>query len=530
MEEIDLESKQSYLRENVLEKGYDADDFMSFLQHKKENGLNLNNWSMQELENAVKEFIKLKKEDEFEVIDEEAHDSEGETEKDINPSEIENINNELIFSKTEEFIKCKKIQETSISAKDEINIKITDPRKNDMGIFSKSYIDYNVELVDLSYKSRKRYSDFLWLNKILSDQYINCVLPPLCQKNFLDRFTDELISKRIRSLTKFLNGILIHPILKNSEVFNEFLSNDNLKKLFTKYNKSIYPAKAKDIITTNGEIQVTITKEKETYLSNIYDYTVNKIDILKKINKSYKNVIVLMQNISEKMIEISDLWKMAFDKSVKYYDCHNTSETYSIMSKLMKEWSDIQKKQIDILNINIREYFRYIKNEFKDMKNMSSRVINKQYTYKKSYSKLINNKENLFKEKEIEKWGLNESDLTDKFSLLQDKNLAFMKMLPKETQKVNDSKQIYGALLNSVISEFERIRALNSNRNKENVSKFLELLSENITKLHVCVADRSAEFYELKEKDNEANNKENKINYNEEKEMNEDNIINKNSK
>ena len=46
----DLQSKQAYLRENVLEMGYDADEFMTFLQTKKgENGLDLNNWSMNEL-------------------------------------------------------------------------------------------------------------------------------------------------------------------------------------------------------------------------------------------------------------------------------------------------------------------------------------------------------------------------------------------------------------------------------------------------------------------------------------------------
>lgn len=528
MEEVDLESKQSYLRENVLERGYDADDFMSFLQHKKENGLDLGNWSMKELEDAVKEFIKLKKEDEFDVIKEENHDSEGEVEKDINSNEIENINNDLIFSKSEEFIKCKKIQETQISAKKEFNVKINDPKKNDLGMFSKSYIDYNVELVDLNYKSRKRYKDFLWLDHILTDQYINCVLPPLCQKNFLDRFTDELISKRMRSLSKFLNGILIHPILKNSEILNEFLSTENLKKLFTKYNKNICPIKAKDIITTNGEIQVTITKEKETYLENIHNYAINKVDIFKKINKGYKSIIVSMQNIAEKMAEISDLWKIAFDKSEKYFDNNNTSETYNILSKLMNEWSVIQKKQIDILNINVREYFRYVKNEFKNLRNMSNKVINKQISYKKSYSKLINNKENLFKEKDVEKWGLSENDLVDKFSLLQDKNLAFMKMLPKETQKVKDSKQIYGALLNSVISEFERIRIINTDTHKENVNKFLDLLSENITNLHVSIADRLAEFYELKdEENNETDNKKKEIR---DSQIYEENIINTNSK
>ena len=58
----DLSSKQAFLRENVLEMGYDADEFMSFLQMKKgENGLDLNNWNMEELINVVNDFIKSKK-------------------------------------------------------------------------------------------------------------------------------------------------------------------------------------------------------------------------------------------------------------------------------------------------------------------------------------------------------------------------------------------------------------------------------------------------------------------------------------
>ena len=58
----DLQSKQAYLRENVLEMGYDADEFMTFLQTKKgENGLDLNNWSMNELITVVDEFVNNKK-------------------------------------------------------------------------------------------------------------------------------------------------------------------------------------------------------------------------------------------------------------------------------------------------------------------------------------------------------------------------------------------------------------------------------------------------------------------------------------
>ena len=56
-----LQSKQAYLRENVLEMGYDADEFMAFLQLRKgEEGLDLNNWNIDELISVVTDFINAK--------------------------------------------------------------------------------------------------------------------------------------------------------------------------------------------------------------------------------------------------------------------------------------------------------------------------------------------------------------------------------------------------------------------------------------------------------------------------------------
>ena len=57
--EDDLSEKQTFLRENILEKGYDAEDFMKYLQTKKgELGLDLGGWSINELHEEVKEFTK----------------------------------------------------------------------------------------------------------------------------------------------------------------------------------------------------------------------------------------------------------------------------------------------------------------------------------------------------------------------------------------------------------------------------------------------------------------------------------------
>lgn len=52
------ELKQNYLRENILDKGYEAEDFVSYLTSKKgEEGVNLNNWSLEELKSVVQEYI-----------------------------------------------------------------------------------------------------------------------------------------------------------------------------------------------------------------------------------------------------------------------------------------------------------------------------------------------------------------------------------------------------------------------------------------------------------------------------------------
>ena len=58
MSDSDEQQKQLFLRENILDKGYEAEDFVSYLTSKKgDEGINLNNWSLDELKSVVNEFI-----------------------------------------------------------------------------------------------------------------------------------------------------------------------------------------------------------------------------------------------------------------------------------------------------------------------------------------------------------------------------------------------------------------------------------------------------------------------------------------
>jgi hypothetical protein len=62
MQDEHIERKQRFLREEIMEKGFDADQFTLWIDEKKEKGTrpsagcDLEKWNLEELEDAVREF------------------------------------------------------------------------------------------------------------------------------------------------------------------------------------------------------------------------------------------------------------------------------------------------------------------------------------------------------------------------------------------------------------------------------------------------------------------------------------------
>ena len=504
--EGELEQKQNYLRENILEKGYNAEKFMGFLKSKKgEQGLDLNNWDKNELISAVEEFILSNNTNNNSNVNSEEQLPEEEknsiNNKNENQIDIDVNANNII---QEEYITCQKIEPNELLHMKDVDIKLSFPEKVEGGLFSKSYVTYLMNTTPLGYKIRKRYSDFDWLRNILSTIYVNCVIPPLCKKNYQGRFNQALIAKRTRSIEKFMKGVLIHPIMKDSKIFYYFISiekEEDFEKKKKEYNNLSSPATLNQVKSLTGEILVSINKEKEIYYENIKDNVELNEDLFQKITKSYKDLILLMDQLSEKMKEISGLWKDIYKKNIKYYEKANTTTSYNIMSKVMMDWSEINKKQKILINEGIREYFRYIKNEFHGLKDLALKVENNKSIYVKTFDKLMAQKENLFKQ-DILYWGLSLEDMNHKLELLTNKNLAFSKMLPFETRKVVELRQTYGFYLNSLILEFERIRILNAKRHKNNIKNFIKSIAESLNDFQIYLNDRGSYYDEIKEEEN----------------------------
>ena len=100
---------------------------------------------------------------------------------------------------------------------------------------------------------------------------------------------------------------------------------------------------------------------------------------------------------------------------------------------------------------------------------------------------------------DISTWGLNSFDMENKTELLTNKELAFSKMLPKETKKVVGLKNNYGFYLNSIIQEFERIRDLNNDRHKLWITTFIKSLIESFTDLQINLNDRCSYYDEIRD-------------------------------
>ena len=539
--EDELEKKQTFLRANILEKGYDAEEFMNFLQTKKgEFGLDLNNWNISELKIAVQEFISSLEKDNL-LLNPQNINKEEEVDKNLNndnnnnlennennnKEEIDQEENQNTNKSVEDIIECQKVTPNEFILSNDVDIKLSFPQKIEGGLFTKSYVTYLMQTTPLDFKLRKRYSDFEWLRNILSLIYINCIIPPLCKKNYTDRFSEVLIAKRTRSIEKFMKGILIHPLIRNDEIFYNFISTESEAEFEKKkkiYNKIQSPSSLINVKSLSGEINVSVSNEKEIYFQNIKNNADFNINTLQKITKGYKALMNQMDQISDKMKEISQYWKEIYNANLQYYEKPNTVESYNILSKIMQDWSETNKRQKILINEYIREYFRYIKNEFVSLKDLAQKVDNNKSIYNKAFDKLNSSKENLFKQ-DISSWGLSSYDMDDKIKLVNNKELAFSKMLPRDTKRVDVLRKNYGFYLNSIISEYERIKDLNNKRHKTWITTFIKNLIEAFTDLQINLNDRGSYYDEVKEdtekkeenEENNENNRDNKVDENNDK-------------
>ena len=313
---------------------------------------------------------------------------------------------------------------------------------------------------------------------MLSALYPGSLVPPIPKKNYSDRFNETFLAKRVRTMSKFFVSIIQDPLIRNSQILTDFLTiNDekvfNAKKL--EYNKLKPPADVKEMKSLEGKVNLTINEEKENYLQNIIDNTNLNESIMKKLLANYKSLLEEVRAVSNRLADICLIWEELGKTAKQFSDNNLVFETYRLLCKLSKDWAVLERNQYSLLKIDIREYFKYVRKEFLCLKDLSHKADTQKNAYYKARDKLQSKKEDLFKLGNTLKWDLDPNDTSlDRNLLVKDKDYAFTKMLPKDTNNVAHLKEMFAYYMNRVIEEYERIKFLNGKNHSKATSVYCQ--------------------------------------------------------
>lgn len=565
MEEKEQEEKQNYLRQNILDKGYDANEFVSFLISKKgEAASDISNWSMKDLHIVVQEFISNHK-NEIDSNPQNNQNQEIQPQTENKSNDFEIIENNMVnMNKNNnqknkgqnlesndenfgivipEFIECQKAEINGLNEQENIEITVTDPQKVNNGFFSRTYVNFLIKTNPINLKVRRKHDDFVWLRERLSIIYHLNVLPRLPKKGKVNG--DMHINKRMRNLQLFLNYLLKDDLIKNSQIFYDFLTIDKDEEFEKKkkiYNKLKTTTEVKEMKSLEGKLKIEVTPENEKLLSKIKDNALGNETILKQINDNFK----LLKLQMDAVISRTESFFPLFDKLIKlrkiYLPNNVILESYKQLKNIFKSWSEVLKKQKHFFNIDVKEYLKLLGGNYRHMKELSESVEEQKTYYKRITKNLINKKMDLFERDDWSNWQLDAQDKKKVKSFLKDKLVAYKKICYNSTCEAIKLKEKYGYQLNKIISEYTRLKLITNVELRQKVMDFTRKQSQ-ISSDHIiimgkiigimddCFENQNNEGKEQNEveinevKDEEGNLENNEINNEDDKENKEENKI-----
>ena len=497
MEEKEQEEKQNYLRQNILEKGYDANEFVSFLQSKKgEAASDISNWSMKDLHAVVQEFISNhENENKKEIEPQNNQQQNQDIAKDyviiesnsINTNENNKnqknkinsynltINDENFGIIIPEFIECQKAERNALCDVKNIEITVTEPKKINNGFFSKTYVNFLITTNPINLKVRRKHYDFVWLRERLVTIFNLNVIPRLPKKGKTNG--DNHITKRMRNLQLFLNYLLKDNLIKNSQIFYDFLSIENEEEFEKKkkiYNKLKTPVEIKEIKSLDGQVKIEVTPQKEILLDKIRNNAIYNETILKQINDNFKLLKLEMDNIITRMASFFPMLDKLMKIRKTYLPNNIIFESYNQLKNIFLSWTEVLKKQKYFFNIDVKEYLKLLGGNYNHLKTLSESVDEQKNYYKKISKNLIAKKMELYERYEIEDWQLSPQDQKKVKTFSKDKSTSYKKICYSSTVEAIKLKEKYGYQLNKIISEYNRLKSIMNIENRQKIMDFTD--------------------------------------------------------
>ena len=370
-----IEKKQNYLRKEILDKGYSPDDFTNFVKKiKGEEGADLNSWSLEELYYVVPQFQEAQ-EYEKQNNDQNSSNFNEKIQQDIEyfGNEDEDLwGNKIKKTKIKKInclVKCKKMDNSKlINKKEEIKIEIISAEIKKDGLFSSSYYEFTIKNELKNIEIKRKMNDFFWLKKKLINFYPNIFIPPL--PKFKIKKDEKYINRKIYYLQCFLNYLINNDILLSSDLFSDFfsLSETEFINFRQKIDKIKPPKGIEEIITLDGTFDIAIIPDIDKKAYTINNEIAKKNELFNKLNLCLKETINQMNMIKQKFLQLSNIFQEMCQFWLKSDIIINDKMNinFLLLKDTFKKYADIYEKKINYIEIGIKRFFKYMRNELKE--------------------------------------------------------------------------------------------------------------------------------------------------------------------
>ena len=213
------------------------------------------------------------------------------------------------------------------------------------------------------------------------------------------------------------------------------------------------------MITLKGKIKCELKDNSiEETFKNTKKYNALS-DIYNKIHLYTSNIVVDFQMLNNHMKLLSSF----FEKLNQYLtdfqcnNCEDMKKIYSNFTKIFNNWSQSFKNQSEYFNKDFKETFYYLGAGISEMNVIFKKFVEYKNEYETFTSMINKKKEKLFNSKNIEKWGVEPGTEDDIPNYLDNKEVAFSKMLFKETTLLKEEKKRICATIFFLNNQFDKL-------------------------------------------------------------------------
>ena len=261
----------------------------------------------------------------------------------------------------------------------------------------------------------------------------------------------------MRDYNRFINAILENPLLRSSEIVEEFITKDqnefNILKLKYKNTKKV--VEMKNFISMDGELDATFYQNNFKLTLKYQEIVEKKRNLLVNLNNSIKDVVYQLENINSK---INNLAQIFSDLSLLYKSNDENINIFSNFNEYCNSLSNIYNVEKQFLKIDVKEFFKYIRLELDEVNKLFSEYKYAKINFEGCENKIITHKKA-------------KSEIGEEYYQFQLKQ--------KEKEK-DDAKRICCFLQNKACDEYQRILQAHKNR----IKKLFSVLCPNINETY----------------------------------------------